>query len=298
MARVKANGIELEYETHGPADAEPIVLVSGLGRQLTRWAPEFCAKLVDRGLRVVLLDNRDVGLSEKIESGGRPDVEAIFRAHAEGRRPDAPYQLDDMARDVVGLLDALGIQRAHIVGVSMGGMISQLVAILHPERVRSLTSIMSTTGNRALDLTTPEAAATLLNRPPDPAKDFVAYVAHALNSARVIGSPPPLFDEERMRALIVRDVQRCYYPVGFLRQYAAIQAAWDRREKLREIKCPVMVLHGEVDPLVKVAGGRDTHQNIPGSQLRIVPGMGHDIPLPLYDEIIGAIMSVVDKARG
>lgn len=296
MPKIKANGLELEYEVHGDPSAEPMLLIMGLGSQMTRWPPALYNMLVERGLRVIRYDNRDVGLSEKLE-GQRVDFPAIAKAVAEGRKPDVPYTLEDMANDAVGLMDTLGIKRAHIVGASLGGMIAQTVTINHPERVLSLTSIMSTTGNRALDMTTPEAGARLTNRGPDPNVDLEGFLDHAMETSRIIGSPAYPIDPAKLRERLHADFKRSYYPAGFARQYAAALAAPDRREKLKQIKVPVMVLHGEADPLLKVAGGRDTHANIPGSELRVLPGMGHDLPPALYNDVVDAIMSAVNRAR-
>lgn len=295
MPKAKANGIELEYEVHGDPNAEPIMLIMGLGSQMTRWPPALYNLLVERGLRVIRFDNRDVGLSEKLD--GRVDFPAIAKALAEGRKPDVPYTLDDMANDAVGLMDALGVKRAHIVGASLGGMIAQTVAINHPERVLSLTSIMSTTGNRALNLTSPEAGARLTNRGPDPNVDLEGYLDHAMETARIIGSPAYTIDPVKLRERIHADVKRSYYPAGFARQYAAALSQNDRREQLKQIKIPVTVVHGEADPLVGVAGGRDTHANIPGSELRVLSGMGHDLPPALYGDVVDAIMNAVNRAR-
>jgi len=297
MPKAKSNGIELEYEIHGDPAAEPLLLVMGLGAQMTRWPPALYEMLVARGLRVIRFDNRDVGLSQKIDEAGMPDYPAILTALAAGQKPPVAYTLNEMAADTVGLLDTLGIRRAHIVGASMGGMISQLVAADYPDRVLSLTSIMSTTGNRALPQATPEALAVLTNRGPSPKEDREGFIAHSLNSARVIGSPGFPFEEQRLRDRIVMDLDRCYYPPGFARQYAAVMATPDRREKLKTITAPTIVLHGDADPLVNVAGGHDTHANIPGAELRIFPGMGHDIPQPLYGDIVDGIMRAVERAR-
>lgn len=297
MPQIHANGIKLEYEIVGDAGAEPLLAIMGLGAQMTRWPLEFRRRLANRGFRVVSFDNRDVGLSEKIEAAGAPDLGAVVKALSEGRRPQVAYTLAEMAADAAGLLEALDVERAHVVGASMGGMIAQLVAADHPERVLSLTSIMSSTGNPALPRATPEASAVLAERGPDPHQDLEAFLAHSVRSARTIGSPAYPQDEAALRERALTDFRRSFYPVGFQRQYAAIMASPDRRPKLAGIKAPAMVVHGEADPLVPVAGGRDTAQNIPGAELRIIPGMGHDLPPALYDEIIDAIAAVAARAR-
>jgi pimeloyl-ACP methyl ester carboxylesterase len=297
MPQAKANGITLEYDVHGPASGEPALLIMGLGAQMTRWPLPFVEILVQRGLRVIRFDNRDVGLSERIESGGVPDLTKVIGALMQGQKPDVPYLLDDMAADAVGLLDALGIARAHIVGASLGGMVAQLVAADYPDRVLSLTSIMSTTGNRELPPAKPEAMAVLNNRGPDPLVDLDGYLAHAVTGARAIGSPGYPADDAGVRERSLNDFRRSYYPVGFARQYAAAAASADRRPKLAGIAAPTVVIHGDADPLVPVEGGRDTAANIPGAELRIVPGMGHDFPPALYDEIADGIMRAVERSK-
>src|SRR6185312_8142557 len=271
MPHVSANSIEIYYESHGPDDAEPILLIMGLGAQMTRWSPEFIGDLVAAGHRVIAYDNRDVGLSEKMDAAGAPDMGAVVKALGEGRKPDVAYTLDEMAADAAGLLAALGIERAHIVGASMGGMIAQLVAADHPQRTLSLTSIMSSTGNPDLPRPTPEAMARLNTPAPDPNKDLEAFLASAVEGAKVMAGTYPV-DEAKIRERSLGDFQRSYYPVGFQRQYAGIMASPDRRPKLKTITAPTVVIHGDVDPLVPVEGGRDTAANIPGAELIVVPG--------------------------
>ncbi len=297
MPQVRANGLAIEYDEHGDPNAEPVLLIMGLGAQMIRWTPDFVSRLARRGFRVIRFDNRDVGLSEKLDSAGPPDMPAIFQALAKGEKPAAAYTLDEMAADAVGVLDALDIARAHIVGASMGGMIAQLVAADYPSRTLSLTSIMSTTGNRALPPATPEAMQALSDRGPDPNVDLEGYLAHSVKSARVIGSPGYPMDEDEQRARALANFQRSFYPIGFMRQYAAVVASPDRRPKLAGITAPTMVVHGEADPLVPLTGGRDTHENIKGSELRILPGMGHDVPTALNETIVDAIAAVAARAR-
>lgn len=296
MPRAQANGIELEYDVAGPEGGEPLLLIMGLGAQMTRWPSAFVDKLAAKGLRVIRYDNRDIGLSSKLD--GTPDFPALFKALGEGRKPDVPYLLDDMARDAVGLMDALEIERAHIVGASLGGMVAQLVAADHPERTLSLTSIMSTSGNRDLPPAKPEAMAVLNDRGPDPLTDFEAYLDHAVKGAVVVGSPgfPPDLEETRLR--IKNDFNRSYSPAGFQRQYAAAAASPDRRPKLANIKAPTVVIHGAEDPLVPLAGGQDTAASIPGAELVVIDGMGHDFPPALFDTIVDGIMKAVTRAQG
>ena len=294
MPQVKANGITLEYESFGPEDRETILLIMGLGAQLTMWPTELCDELVKRGYRVIRYDNRDVGLSHKFDEHGMPDMAAIFGALMAGKAAQSPYSLDDMAADAVGLLDALGVAQAHIAGASMGGMIAQLVATNHPERTLSLTSIMSTTGNPEVPQGKPEAMAVLMT--PAPEGDIPAAIERGILAWNTIGSPGYRTDDETLRQWVTRDVNRSLYPVGTARQMAAIVANGDRREKLKKLKVPAVVLHGVDDPLVPVEGGRDTAKNIPGAELREVPGMGHDFPLALVDTFADAIEAAAKRA--
>ena len=294
MAQARVNGIFLEYEVHGPEDGAPLLLIMGLGAQMTRWPAPLYEKLVARGMRVIRFDNRDVGLSQKFS--GTPNLADVVAALTAGEKPTLPYTLDDMAADAVGLLDFLGIERAHIAGASMGGMIGQLLAADYPGRVLSLTSIMSTTGNPSLPRATPEAMAVLTTRAPNPATNEAAFLEHSVRSARTIGSPGFPFEEGFLRARALSDAQRCYEPAGVARQLAAITANGDRRAKLARITAPVVVVHGEADPLVPVDGGRDTAASIPAAELQIVHGMGHDVPPGLYDVIVDAISRAVARA--
>ena len=295
MAQAKINGINIEYEVHGADNGEPLLMIMGLGSQMTRWPPAFYEKLVAKGFRVIRFDNRDVGLSQKFS--GAPSVESVVGALIQGQKPDIPYTLDDMAADAVGVLDHLGIKRAHVCGASMGGMIGQLVAADYPERVLSFTAVFTTTGNPALPPSTPEAMAVLTTRAPDPKKDIEAYLDQAVINQRTIGSPGFPFDEKIMRERLRSDVLRCYEPAGVARQLAAVIANGDRRPKLGKIKAPTVVLHGDSDPLVNVEGGKDLAANVPGAELRIVAGMGHDLPVALYDTIVDAICCAVERAK-
>lgn len=293
MPRVGANGIHLEYEITGPANGETVLLIMGLGAQMTAWPREFVDALVKRGYRVVWYDNRDVGLSHKFDEAGPADMGAIMQALASGGQPKSTYLLSDMADDAAGLLDALGIARAHIVGASMGGMIAQMVAANHPQKTLSLTSIMSTTGNRALPPAKPEAMAVLMTPQSD---DFETRIANGIRSQQTIGSPAYPADPARLRANAIASMTRMYYPAGFTRQMAAIMASGDRREALKTITAPTLVIHGADDPLVPLEGGKDTAATIPGAELKVVPGMGHDLPLQLVDEIADAIHGIARKA--
>lgn len=296
MAQTTANGIAIEYETHGPANGAPILMIMGLGWQLTRWPAQVIANLIAAGHRVITFDNRDIGLSQKMDELGPPNLPEIMAARMAGRAATAPYALDDMARDAVGVLDALGIQRAHIVGASMGGMIGQLVAADHGARALSLTSIMSSSANPALPPPRPAAMALFATRPPDPKTDLEGFVARGIETARVLQSPAFPEPDETLRTRVIADYERCYHPPGFARQYAAIIAAPDRRPKLKKLNLPVVVLHGADDPLVPVEAGRDTAENAPGSEIQVVPGMGHDFPPQLDRVVSDAVLRAIQRS--
>jgi len=295
MAQVKANGIRIEYEEFGPVAGEPVQLIMGLGAQLTRWPLGLIEMLTARGYRVIRFDNRDVGLSERFHAAGPANVAQIMADATAGKTPKSAYVLNDMAKDAVGLLEALKIARAHIVGASMGGMIAQMVAANHPERTLSLTSIMSSTGNRALPPAKPEAMAVLMTRPES--QELEAIVANGIRAQRTIGSPAYPATDAELRARIEEDFKRAYYPDGFSRQMAAIIASGDRREALKKITAPTVVLHGADDPLVPIDGGRDTAANIRDAELRVIPGMGHDLPMALFPVVVEAIEAAAARAR-
>lgn len=295
MAQAQINGISIEYDVLGPADGEPLLLIMGLGTQMTRWPPGLLDKLAARGFRVMRFDNRDVGLSQKFS--GAPTIESVVMARMQGQTPDIPYTLDTMATDAVGVLDHLGVRRAHVVGASMGGMIGQLVAADHAERVLSFTAIFTTTGNPSLPPSKPDAMAVLTTRAPDPTKDLNAYLDQMVSNARTIGSTGYPFDAEGARERALNDYKRCYEPTGVARQLAAVVANGDRRAKLANITAPTVVLHGDADPLVPVEGGKDLAANVPGAELRIVPGMGHDFPVALFDTIVDAICRAAERSR-
>lgn len=287
MTQITANGITLEYEDYGNPGDPPVLLVMGLGAQLTLWPIELVDALVARGFRVIRYDNRDIGLSHKFHGVKAPGILKLMLLGRLGLTPRVPYTLADMAADGVGLLDALDIQKAHVVGASMGGMIAQHIAFTHPERVLSLTSIMSTTGNRRLPSAQKQAIDVLTKRPVS--DDEEVLIAHGMKIARTIGSPGYPADEARLRANVTASVRRSYYPEGLARQLAAILADGDRRARLKAITAPTLVIHGEDDPLVPFAGGKDTANAIPGATLRSFPGMGHDLPLELVEPIADAI---------
>jgi pimeloyl-ACP methyl ester carboxylesterase len=278
MPRAKNGEVEIEYETFGDANPETVILINGLGSQMTRWPEAFCEKLVAKGYRVIRFDNRDVGLSTWLEGKS--------------------YVLKDMADDAIAVLEAAGVKKAHVAGVSMGGMITQKVAIAHPERVLSITSIMAApAANPPILQSTPEAAAVLNVPPPDPNADFEAFVAHGVKNARTIGSPAYPWDDEALRERVVSEYRRAFNPAGVARQRMAIGADGDRTEDLKKLNVPAMVVHGADDPLVMPIGGELTAQAIPGAELRMIAGMGHDLPSGLYDIFVDAITAAAQKAK-
>jgi pimeloyl-ACP methyl ester carboxylesterase len=283
------NGIEIAYQEVGDPDAAPLMLVMGLGTQMLGWDEEFCALLAERGFRVVRFDNRDIGHSTMLESAGVPSRLDLFV----GRREAAAYLLSDMATDTIGLMDHLGIESAHVVGASMGGMIGQTLAIEHAERVRSLVSIMSTTGSRRVGTPTLKAFGLLLAEAP---KGRDAYIERIVKTFKVIGSPAYPMDEPRFRELAGRLYDRSHNPKGVLRQMHAIGASGDRTAALRKLKLPATVIHGTRDPLVRPSGGRATARAIPDARLRIVEGMGHDLPRALWPTFVGEIADTASRA--
>ena len=289
MPSVTANGITIHYEDHGDPANPAMLLIMGFGAQLTLWPIELVEGLVARGFRVIRYDNRDIGLSHKFDGVKAPGPVKLTLLARLGIRPRVPYTLANMADDGAGLLDALGIAGAHIVGASMGGMIAQHFAARHTQRTLSLTSIFSTTGNPKLPPARREAMEVLIRRPASMEED--ALVEHGMLLARTIGSPGYPADPQRLRANVTANVRRSVYPEGPTRHLAAIVADGDRRAMLARIAAPTLVLHGEDDPLVRVEGGRDTAAAIPGARLSTIPGWGHDLPLELVgrlaDEIAG-----------
>ncbi len=298
MTAVRANGIDIEYAETGRRDAPVILLIMGLGMQLVAWPDSLCEGLAARGFRVVRFDNRDIGLSTRMPSAGSLATAAMMARAFLHLPVRPPYTLGDMARDTVGLMDALGIDRAHVVGASMGGMIAQIVAIERPERVKSLSSIMSTSGDPALPGPAPKVLRALL-RPRSRDKEIA--VRRGMELFRLIAGSRYRPSEAELRAKLEGAVRRSYRPDAFARQLIAIQTAPSRVSLLRRVRAPTLVLHGDDDPLVRMAGGEDTAANIPGARLRIVPGMGHFLPealVPLLvDEIAGHCLEAEDAAQ-
>jgi pimeloyl-ACP methyl ester carboxylesterase len=294
MASVRANGIEIEVERFGPESGRPLLLVMGLGGQALMWDDGFCESLVDQGHHVIRFDNRDVGLSTKFGAAGIPDVTALMMRAAAGETLEVPYTLDDMADDAVGLLDALDIETAHVCGASMGGMIVQALAIRHAARLRSMTSIMSTTGRPDLPPGRPEAMAVLMLPPPT---DRAGSLDAAVRTWRTIGSPGFPFDEEKIRARAGRLFDRSFYPEGTARQLAAVVAGGNRTDRLRDVTTPTLVIHGAEDPLIPLSGGQATADSIPGATLLVIEGMGHDLPEGAWPRLVGAISEHTAKAE-
>jgi pimeloyl-ACP methyl ester carboxylesterase len=289
-------GIEIFYEEHGDPQAEAMLLVMGLGAQMTLWPDELVAALAGEGFRVIRYDNRDIGLSQKFEGQRAPSLPVQVLRKKVGFPAKVPYTLKDMADDGIGLLDALGIAKAHVVGASMGGMIAQLMAIHHPQRLMSMTSIMSTTGSGKLPQAEPNAIGALTA--PLKGTDEETLVAHGLNIIRNIGTPDSAefpFDEARQRERVIANMRRSVYPAGLPRQLAAIIDDGDRTSRLGAVRTPTLVLHGEADPLVKLPGGEATAAAIPGARLVTIPGWGHDLPLKLVPRLASEIAG---HARG
>jgi pimeloyl-ACP methyl ester carboxylesterase len=290
FARV-SSGLDICYQTFGDPSDEAVLLVMGLGGPMTWWSPEFCHLLAEAGFFVIRFDNRDVGRSSRIKARvtRKRLVQAFF-----GRGPRPPYTLDDMAGDGFGLLDHLGIESAHVVGVSMGGMIVQTMALLHPERVRSLTSIMSTTGRRTVGWQDPRLLPLLLARS---ARTREAYVASSARVWLIIGSPAYRETREAVDERAGDTFDRGVSASGVARQMLAILRQPDRSRKLRSLRIPALVIHGMQDKMVHVSGGRATSQSIPGSELLLVPGMGHDLPAQLDQTFVDAIKRTAGRAR-
>lgn len=274
----------LEYETFGDPKGQPLLLIMGLGAQMTTWEDEFCAQLADRGFHVIRFDNRDVGLSTWMEDAGDPDMASAFSGN-----PQAAYELDDLAADAAGLLESLDIPAAHIVGASMGGFIAQLVAINHAENVLSLTSIMSGPGGTDAVPPKPEGAAILVVSPPETREE---RVEQAMSFRRVLLGPADPFDEAHERARATSSVDRAYYPPGVGRQLLAILAAKSRMERLRQVRVPTLVVHGVDDVLVPVENGRLVAEAVPGARLIEIDGMGHDLPKRAWPQVMDAIVEV------
>jgi pimeloyl-ACP methyl ester carboxylesterase len=287
VPRARANGIELEYETFGGPSAQPLLLIMGLGAQMLSWDEAFCAQLVDRGFQVIRFDNRDSGLSTWMKDAGPPDMASAWSGN-----PQAAYQMDDLAADAAGLLDALNIRAAHIVGASMGGFIAQLVAINHPEHVLSLTSIMSGPGWADGVPPKPEGAAVLMAMPPE-TRD--GRIEQAMSLREVLIGSGDRFDEALERAKATRAIDRAYYPAGTGRQLLAILAEQSRTERLKQVRVPTLVIHGVDDVLIPVENGRLVADAVPGARLIEIEGMGHDLPKRVWPQVADAIAELAQQ---
>ncbi len=293
MPKANENGVAITYETFGSPDARPLVLVMGLGAQMLFWDEAFCAKLAERGHFVVRFDNRDCGESRVFDELGVPNVEEAWGQAMQGQSVAAPYAVEDMADDAIGLLDALGLEAAHFVGASMGGMIVQTLGWRHPDRVRSLTSIMSTTGDPELPTGSPEALAVLFRPPATSREEFVDM---AVEAWRAIGGSLSQ-DEARIRRRSERCWDRGYYPAGTARQLCAVLAQGSRRPNLETLDVPFLVIHGTDDPLIPQACGEDTAAAVPGASLVLVEGMGHDMPPEAWGTLVDAITKHTEAAE-
>jgi pimeloyl-ACP methyl ester carboxylesterase len=294
LPKVNANNIEIHYETFGDPSAKPLLLIMGFGSQLIHWDEEFCEMLAKCGHYVIRYDNRDVGLSTKIDEAGTPDFLKAISSFQKGEKVQAPYTMDDMADDAVGLLDALKISSAHICGCSMGGVIAQYLAINHPSRVLSLTSMMSTTGNPDLPPLNPEAMKLFLL--PVPSKRD-AYIKDYVKREKVMYGPIIPLDEERRRLYAAKAYDRCFYPQGNTRQIMALLTSGNRKPALASVKIPTLVIHGGNDPLVSLEAGKDTAEAIPGAELLIIDGMGHSLPPETWSQVVDGISRNTTKAQ-
>jgi pimeloyl-ACP methyl ester carboxylesterase len=299
MPQVRANGIDIEYESFGRESDPLILLIMGFGAQLIFWPDPLCEGLAAKGFRVVRFDNRDVGKSTHLAGQPAPDPRALFAEVMAGRRPHVPYSLDDMANDAVGLMGALGAERAHIVGASMGGMIAQLAAINHPNRTKSLTSIMSTTGRRDLPSGNPETLSALFRPPNSTSRDDLIDASILVQKA--LSGPGFPSSEAEMRIRAERRTDYAPFDMdGIARQSAALIVAQPRNALLKALRCPALVMHGADDPVIPAAAAKDTAETIPGAELVIIPGMGHDFPpalVPVYLKHLGDFVAKVEAAK-
>ncbi len=292
--QIVANGLGIEVDDQGPASGEPLLLIMGLGMQLVAWPQELVQLLIARGFRVLRMDNRDAGLSAGFDRLGKPAVAAAALRYTLHLPVATPYTLGDMARDAVGVLDALGIRRAHVCGASLGGMVAQHVAADHAERVKSLTLIMTTSGARRLPQPSMRVRGALLSRPQG--RDTAAIVRHLEGLLAVIGSPAYPPDPQQLRARLQAATERAFRPAGTARQLMAVLADGDRTPLLPRIQAPTRVIHGEADPLVPVAAGRDLAQRIFGAEADFIPGMGHDLPTQLLPRLADGLAQNARRA--
>lgn len=296
MPTVNANGIQIEYDNFGNPSCPPLLLIMGLGGQLIHWEEDFCRQLADKGLFIIRYDNRDAGLSTKFEAAGLPDMAELLSARLQGRSIETPYTLEDMAADAAGLLDALNIKKAHICGSSMGGMIAQTLAIRHPARLLSLISIYSTTGDPDLPPLQPAALEALMTPPPADRQGYIEFNVKTMQAIAGSGFP---YDAQFIRDISARAYDRAFYPPGVGRQMMAVMTQENRKPALASVTVPTLVIHGTADPLVPAAHGRDTANAIPGAQLLLVDGLGHELPRikEPWPQIIDAIAAHTKQAE-
>ncbi len=292
--QLSANGVRLEVEDHGSPQGEPLLLVMGLGMQLLGWHEDLVALLVARGFRVIRFDNRDIGLSQSFDRFGVPNLALDSLRHAVGFRVKSPYTLADMAADCVGILDALGIDSAHVCGASMGGMIAQRMAEIAPKRVRSLTLVMTSSGARRLPGPSLKVRSAMISRPDTQSVEGI--VEHYVRLYALIGSPAYPSAPDYLRRRFTTSVKRSYRPAGTARQMVAIAADGDRSPVLASIRMPTRIIHGQADPLVPVAAGHDLKAKIAGAQMDVIEGMGHDLPAPLYPRFVAGIATAAGRA--
>ena len=289
MPTLKSNGIRLAYETAGDPKDVPILLIMGLGMQLIAWPDDFVEGLVEQGFYVIRFDNRDCGLSTKFDHAGTPKLWLTYLKSLLRWPIKSAYSLDDMAEDARGVLRALGVAKAHVAGTSMGGMIAQIMADKYPDRILSLTAIMSTTGRRGLPGPTREARAVMMRRPRNP-RDMESIIEHTANIYKVIGSPAYPTPEKQLRDHIARAIRRNVNGAGVARQMVAVAAAGDLSPRLESIRVPTLVIHGAADPLIPAACGIDIARHIAGARLEVIEGMGHDLP----DQLIERLLALID----
>lgn len=298
MTSVTVDDITLEYDEFGDPAAPPVLLIMGLATQMIAWPESFCEDLAGRGFRVIRFDNRDIGLSTKLDGQRVPGLFKRRLLEMLGRKVRVPYTLYDMARDAVGLLEKLGVQQAHVVGVSMGGMIAQLMALDHSHRVRSMTAIMTTNGAKGLPGPDTDVAIHIFARPRT--MDREAALRHAVRTWELIGSRKYPTPKEELRAKALGFIERSFYPQGFVRQLAAVMSTATRAADLEHLRLPTLVIHGKEDRLVPVECGMDIARRVPGARLEVIEGMGHDLPralLPRLADLIAGHIAGVDKAK-
>lgn len=294
MPTIQANDIEIAYETMGNPQHRPLVMIMGLVTQLVGWPDQFCRMLVDAGHYVLRFDNRDVGLSTKLDDRGVPDLEKLMTELSEGRSPDLPYTFADMAADTLGLMDALKLDKTNICGISMGGMIAQVLAIQAPRRITGLICMQTTTGERDLPSSTPEATAAMMSSPPTGREAYLDYIVGVY---RAFSGGSDLHDADLQRRIAAVAYDRMWYPIGFMRQMAAIMAAPGRRKALQAISVPTLVIHGDSDTVIPVDHGRDLAAAIPHAKLLIQKGLGHGMAYPsLWQETVTAISRLTKEA--